>query len=63
MEQEQAYRDEEERRHRSEQVRKERAAEAERLASSQTSTARSFFKRKESQTDDTEVSRPPPPSR
>ncbi|XP_045190273.2 drebrin-like protein B isoform X2 [Mercenaria mercenaria] len=60
-EQDQAIREEEERRKESEHARRERAAEAERLASSQTSSARNFFKRKESMTDDQEpIHRPPP---
>ncbi|WAR22646.1 DBNL-like protein [Mya arenaria] len=62
LDQEQAARDEEERGHRADQLRRERAAEAEKLASAKTSTARSYFKRKESQSEDTE-DRPPPPRR
>ncbi|KAL4232159.1 hypothetical protein ACF0H5_009734 [Mactra antiquata] len=63
-EQELAYKEEEERRLEAEKIRKQRALEAEKLASGQTSNARSFFKRKESQTDDNEpVNRGPPPPR
>ncbi|XP_060564639.1 drebrin-like protein B isoform X2 [Ruditapes philippinarum] len=61
-EQEQAIRDEEERRKAGEHARKERAAEAERLAASQTSSARNFFKRKESHSEDHEPIHKAPPS-
>lgn len=58
-----AYKEEEERRLQAEHARKQRALEAEKLASNQTSTARSFFKRKESQTDDEPVHHAPAPPR
>ncbi|XP_041371246.1 drebrin-like protein A [Gigantopelta aegis] len=59
--QQELYKDEEERRHRSESLRKERAAEAARLASRSTSTARNFFKQKSVERPNDSRQAPPPP--
>ncbi|XP_052269740.1 drebrin-like protein A isoform X2 [Dreissena polymorpha] len=61
-EQEQAFREEEARRQEAEQQRRERAAEAEKLAT-KTSDARSFFKKKESHSEDADVKTQPVPKR
>ncbi|XP_078310740.1 drebrin-like protein isoform X3 [Crassostrea virginica] len=63
QQQQEAFKEEEERGRRSEAVRKERAAEAARLTSNSTANARALFKRRESEADDTPVSRAPPPPR